>query len=87
MFLPVLADVDGSLEAIQSSLATYTSSLVKMETMASGAGEVTENDIELAQLFDGMAKYLSSASDNSKLVFSYSVILTTNYSVCIAGVP
>ena len=50
---PVAADVDGSLEAIQSSLATYTSPLVEMDMLASGAGEVTENDVEMAELFNG----------------------------------
>lgn len=49
----IAADVDGSLEAIESCLATYDCDLVTMETMASGVGVVTENDVELAKDFNG----------------------------------
>lgn len=49
----ITADVDGSLEAIQSSLSTYDCPLVDMDIMATGVGVVTEADIQLAHAFNG----------------------------------
>lgn len=49
----VKGDVAGSVEAILNTLATFRSELCDLDIMHSGVGEVTENDIELAELFDG----------------------------------
>jgi len=53
-----LADVDGSLEAITSCLETYDCDLCTLETVSSGVGVVTENDVELARDFNGMSVYM-----------------------------
>ncbi|CAH1983017.1 unnamed protein product [Acanthoscelides obtectus] len=54
--LPVIvkADVDGSLEAILDVLDTYDSSICKLDLVHYGVGPVTENDLEMAEMFQGV---------------------------------
>lgn len=48
-------DVDGSVEAILDVLDTYNSnSQCKLDVVHYGVGNVNENDIELAEIFDGL---------------------------------
>ncbi|KHJ46330.1 putative translation initiation factor IF-2 [Trichuris suis] len=48
------ADVDGSLEAILDVYQTYNSTKCKFDLVHSGVGEVAENDIEIAELFNAI---------------------------------
>lgn len=50
----IKADVDGTLEAILDTLSTYTSQLCKLDLVHFGVGAVTENDVELAETFNGV---------------------------------
>lgn len=50
----VKADVDGTLEAILDVLDTYDSQACKMDLVHYGVGDVTENDLELAEAFKGI---------------------------------
>lgn len=52
--LIIKADVDGTLEAILDTLSTYNSSLCKLDLVNFGVGAVTENDVELAETFNGV---------------------------------
>jgi len=51
--VPVIlkGDVDGSVEAILSCLDTYNSEEVKLDIVNFGVGEVSDNDVDLAQRF------------------------------------
>lgn len=51
--LSILGDVDGSVEAIMDVMETYTSTLCKLDIVHYGVGNVTINDIELAEAFKG----------------------------------
>ncbi|XP_067932063.1 translation initiation factor IF-2, mitochondrial-like isoform X2 [Watersipora subatra] len=62
--LIVKADVDGSLEAILSCLETYSSDLCEMEILSSGVGEVGQNDVELAEAFDGIVLAFNTKSSD-----------------------
>ncbi len=50
----VSGDVEGSLEAILDSLATYYSPLCRLDVVHSGVGSVTESDVEKAIPFEGL---------------------------------
>jgi translation initiation factor IF-2 len=52
--LIVKSDVDGTLEAVLDTLDTYNSPECKMDLIHYGVGAVSENDIELAQTFNGI---------------------------------
>lgn len=54
MNLVIKADVDGTLEAILDTLDTYDSQLCKLDLVNYGVGNVAENDIELAETFNGV---------------------------------
>lgn len=54
MNLVIKADVDGTLEAILDTLSTYNSSLCKLDLVNFGVGAVTENDVDLAETFNGV---------------------------------
>lgn len=47
-------DVQGSLEAILDSLNTYDSNMCKLDIVSHGVGDVTEHDIQMAEMFNGM---------------------------------
>lgn len=50
----IKADVDGTLEAILNVLDTYDSEACKMDLVHYGVGDVTPNDLELAETFKGI---------------------------------
>ncbi|CAG9863584.1 unnamed protein product [Phyllotreta striolata] len=50
----IKADVDGTLEAILNVVDTYESNLCKIELINYGIGSISENDIELAETFNGI---------------------------------
>lgn len=50
----IKADVDGTLEAILNTLDTYDSEQCKLDLVHYGVGAITENDIELAETFNGV---------------------------------
>lgn len=50
----VIADVEGSLEALVDIIETYNSPLCKLDVVHFDVGAVSKNDIELAESFDGM---------------------------------
>ena len=50
----VKADVDGSLDAIVNCLDSYHEEDVALDLMSHSVGEVTENDLKLAQDFNGI---------------------------------
>ncbi|CAH1164303.1 unnamed protein product [Phaedon cochleariae] len=50
----IKADVDGTLEAILDTIDTYDSQDCKMELVHYGVGSISENDIELAETFQGI---------------------------------
>lgn len=52
--LLIKGDVDGSVEAILDVLDTYDCSEVALDIIHYGVGTVTESDIELASLFNGL---------------------------------
>ncbi len=54
--LPVIlkADVQGSLEALQGSLEKIPSDKVKIKTLHTGVGGITESDVNLAQASNGI---------------------------------
>ncbi|GAB6025244.1 hypothetical protein CHUAL_010664 [Chamberlinius hualienensis] len=47
-------DVDGSVEALLNAISTYHSPMVKLDIINYGVGSVNENDVEMAQLFNGV---------------------------------
>ena len=48
-----IGDVNGSVEAILNTLVTYSSRKCRLDLIHHGIGEVTLNDVETAQLFNG----------------------------------
>ena len=46
-------DVNGSVEAILDTLATYKSDLCRLDVISHGVGDVNEHDIQMAEAFDG----------------------------------
>lgn len=48
-----IGDVNGSVEAILNTLVTYSSQRCRLDLIHHGIGEVTLNDVETAQLFNG----------------------------------
>ena len=50
----IKGDVDGSIDAIRNSLASYDESNVDLDIMLCGVGDVTETDLKLAHEFDGI---------------------------------
>ena len=47
-------DVDGSVEAILDVLETYNSSQCQLDLLHYGVGSVSENDIKMAEAFEGI---------------------------------
>ena len=50
----VKGDVDGSVDAILSVLDTYQEEYVKLDIVSFGVGQVSENDINMAESFDAI---------------------------------
>lgn len=50
----VKGDVDGTVEAILDTLATYNSSQCDLDIVQEGVGAITPNDIEMAEAFDAV---------------------------------
>ena len=50
----VKGDVDGSVDAILSVLDTYQEEDVKLDIVSFGVGQVSENDINMAESFDAI---------------------------------
>ena len=51
--LLTLGDVDGSVEAILDIIDTYGSDKCRLNVISYDVGPVTENDVEVAKLFNG----------------------------------
>lgn len=77
------ADVDGTLEAIVDVLATYHSENCKLDIVNFGVGAVSQNDIELAELFNAViyafnvdvVANVKSNMDNVKIPIKYQNVI------------
>ena len=47
------ADQSGTLEAVVNMLSTFQSNQIELSIMGTGVGPVSENDLRLAETFDG----------------------------------
>ncbi|ESO07647.1 hypothetical protein HELRODRAFT_110518 [Helobdella robusta] len=80
----IKGDVDGSVEAILDVVETYScSDQCKLNVINYGVGAVTENDVQMAQMFDGIIytfnietpdSILSLAKEQGVKILNYNII-------------
>ena len=79
----IKADVQGSVEALKESLETIENEEVALEVVSAGAGEITENDVQLAKVSNAIiigfniksnSKSISFAKRNKIDIKSYNII-------------
>lgn len=79
IYVLLVGDVAGSVEAITDTLATFHSELCDIAILHSGVGDVTSYDLELAEVFKGidLKSVLLSRNYNFKQLYgSWSVLHT-----------
>ncbi len=73
----IKADVQGSVEALKESLEAIENEEVNLEVISAGAGEITENDVQLAKVSNAIIVGFNIKSNSKSIAFAKKNKITT----------